>query len=231
VSAHRWLGTTAVLAAVAWALWSASPAPTDLQAAVADPQALVDRSGADALVLLVVPVLAWACWAWGVLGLALTALSTAPGLLGRLGGALLTGVLPAGGRRAAAAVLGLGLSVAAPTVVPLVAPFVAVATAATTDDVAPPSGTSSVDWPVALDQPRIPDWPQDPGVAADGHVVLRGDCLWDIAADWLRRRETGPPPSAAEVQDAVRAWWQANADVIGPDPDLLLPGQVLRPPG
>jgi hypothetical protein len=28
----------------------------------------------------------------------------------------------------------------------------------------------------------------------------------------------------------VDAWWSANADVIGPDPDLLLPGQVLQPP-
>jgi hypothetical protein len=28
----------------------------------------------------------------------------------------------------------------------------------------------------------------------------------------------------------VHAWWVANAGVIGPDPDLLLPGQVLRPP-
>jgi nucleoid-associated protein YgaU len=32
------------------------------------------------------------------------------------------------------------------------------------------------------------------------------------------------------VAAAVDAWWHANAAVIGPDPDLLLPGQVLRPP-
>ena len=38
-------------------------------------------------------------------------------------------------------------------------------------------------------------------------------------------------PFFAEIARAVHAWWTANADVIGPDPDQLLPGQVLRPPG
>jgi hypothetical protein len=32
------------------------------------------------------------------------------------------------------------------------------------------------------------------------------------------------------VAAAVQAWWRTNAAVIGPDPDLLLPGQVLQPP-
>jgi hypothetical protein len=32
------------------------------------------------------------------------------------------------------------------------------------------------------------------------------------------------------VAAATHAWWQANVDVIGPDPDRLLPGQVLVPP-
>jgi nucleoid-associated protein YgaU len=63
-----------------------------------------------------------------------------------------------------------------------------------------------------------------------GHVVLRGDCLWHIAADSLVT-QLARPPSDGEVVAGVRAWWAANADVIGPDPDLLLPGQVLRPPG
>lgn len=73
----------------------------------------------------------------------------------------------------------------------------------------------------------VPDWP---GPAAGEHVVLRGDCLWDIARDWLTGRRPGHPVADAEIAAAVQAWWQANAAVIGPDPDLLLPGQVLRPP-
>jgi nucleoid-associated protein YgaU len=60
-------------------------------------------------------------------------------------------------------------------------------------------------------------------------VVVRGDCLWHIAADRLRQQQ-GRAPTDGEVALAVRAWWTANAAVIGPDPDLLLPGQVLRPP-
>ena len=50
-----------------------------------------------------------------------------------------------------------------------------------------------------------------------------------------RRRAPAPtgsagPPPTAETARATSAWWAANAAVIGADPDVLLPGQVLRPP-
>src|SRR3954469_13779379 len=118
MSMRRWIGTTAVMGAVAWALWSLGPALTEVRAAVGDPQGLVDRAGADALLLVVVPVLAWLCWAWGALGLLLTAASTVPGSAGRLAGWLLGRVLPGGARRAAALALGVGLSATAPVVLP-----------------------------------------------------------------------------------------------------------------
>jgi hypothetical protein len=62
--------------------------------------------------------------------------------------------------------------------------------------------------------------------------VVPGDCLWLIAGASLRAtgRGAGAPPSDGEIAGAVRAWWSANAAVVGPDPDLLLPGQVLHPP-
>jgi hypothetical protein len=84
------------------------------------------------------------------------------------------------------------------------------------------------DWPTA----SVPDWPtaQQTAQSAGEHVVARGECLWHITGDWLRARE-GRPPSNAEIAAGVSAWWQGNAAVIGPDPDRLLPGQVLRPPG
>jgi hypothetical protein len=237
VSLRRWAGTTAVMAAAAWALWSLGPELSDLQAALADPQDLVDRSGADALLLVVVPVLAWLCWAWGALGLLLTAASTAPGWAGRLAGLLLTGVLPGGARRAAALALGLSLSTAAPVALLPPAPSVAVSTAAASDDLGGGPEQALVDWPTAPAPDVVPDWPGLPPAAPDWpqaapaeHVVLRGDCLWDIAADWLQRQAPDAPVSDAEVQRATQAWWQANAAVIGPDLDLLLPGQVLRPP-
>jgi nucleoid-associated protein YgaU len=82
----------------------------------------------------------------------------------------------------------------------------------------------------------VPDWPSSPPTtdasparASDPHVVLRGDCLWDIAAGRLARGQAGAPTDG-EIARAVSAWWSANAAVIGPDPDRLLPGQVLSPP-
>jgi nucleoid-associated protein YgaU len=60
---------------------------------------------------------------------------------------------------------------------------------------------------------------------ADEVVVRRGDSLWDIAA-----RHLGPDASAAEVAAEWPRWHHANRDVIGADPDLLIPGQRLVPP-
>ena len=56
-------------------------------------------------------------------------------------------------------------------------------------------------------------------------VVRRGDTLWDIAA-----RHLGPRGEAADVAAAWPRWHAANRAVIGARPDLILPGQVLRPP-
>ena len=234
MSLRRWIGTTAAMCAVGWALRSLGSGLPELQAAAADPQGLVDSAGADALVLAAVPVLAWLCWAWGALGLLLTAASTLPGWYGRIAGLLLVGLLPAGARRAAILALGLTLSTAAPAVLQPAAPFLAVATAATTENFGGSHQPVLVDWPGAEEgrdsrPPAVaPDWPQ---ATRDERAVLRGDCLWDIAADWLRRQQPGTPVTDVAVQGAVQAWWQANAEVIGPDPDLLLPGQLLRPPG
>lgn len=57
-------------------------------------------------------------------------------------------------------------------------------------------------------------------------VVRRGDTLWDIAA-----RHLGPDATAVDVALEWPRWHRANRDLVGPDPDLVLPGQRLRPPG
>jgi nucleoid-associated protein YgaU len=152
---------------------------------------------------------------------------------------LLRGVLPASARRSAALVLGVGLGVAGPLLVttsglpPLPAATAAPLAPAVPDWPAAPSATpaSAVpDWPTTEPPAQaVPDWPAGPG-ASGAHVVVRGDCLWHIAAERLLTR-LGRPPTDGETATAVHAWWVTNADVIGPDPDLLLPGQVLRPPG
>ncbi|MDP9417382.1 MAG: hypothetical protein M3P48_06025 [Actinomycetota bacterium] len=61
--------------------------------------------------------------------------------------------------------------------------------------------------------------------AAEEVVVRRGDTLWDIAA-----RGLGPGATAEDIAREWPRWYAANAAVIGADPDLLLPGQLLRPP-
>ncbi|MGF7238125.1 MAG: LysM peptidoglycan-binding domain-containing protein [Frankia sp.] len=56
-------------------------------------------------------------------------------------------------------------------------------------------------------------------------VVHRGDSLWSIVA-----RQLGPGATDEQIAAAWPAWWAANREVIGPNPNLILPGQVLRPP-
>lgn len=230
MSVRRLLLTAVAMGLLAAALAGLTPATGELVRALAAPQRTVDTAGPDALVVAMAGVLAWAVWAWGALGLTLTAASALPGVLGAAAGMATRVLLPAGARRSAGVLLGLGLGVAAP-MTGAVVPVVAVPAAAA----APATGVP--DWPAAAVPegvpmpPSVPDWPADPSAApAPGsHVVVRGDCLWRIAETHLSDR-TGVAPTDGETARAVRAWWTANAEVIGPDPDLLLPGQVLHPP-
>lgn len=56
-------------------------------------------------------------------------------------------------------------------------------------------------------------------------VVHRGDSLWSIAA-----RHLGEHASDAEIAQAWPRWFELNLAVIGDNPDLILPGQILRIP-
>ena len=55
--------------------------------------------------------------------------------------------------------------------------------------------------------------------------VRPGDTLWGIAA-----RSLPGDASAADVARATQRWHHANRAVIGDDPDLITPAQVLNPP-
>ncbi len=59
----------------------------------------------------------------------------------------------------------------------------------------------------------------------DEVVVRRGDSLWHLAA-----RSLGPSATVAEIAAEWPRWWRANREVVGADPDLLVPGTRLRPP-
>ncbi|WNV74738.1 LysM domain-containing protein [Geodermatophilus sp. DSM 44513] len=238
MSVRRLVGTAVAMAVAAVCLRAVTPDLSAVTGAGLDLQRAVDTTGADTVLLAAVAALAWVAWAWGALGLVLTALSALPGVAGTLARALTQCVLPAGARRATAVALGVGLVTGGPLLTGCTTPGPVTTTVVAAsahhpvaDWPAPPSSTSSP--APAADRPPLPtgtgpvrDWP---GPSDGDHVVLRGECLWDIAAADLARR-TGGTPSDAQVATAVAAWWQANAAVIGPDPDLLLPGQVLRPP-
>ena len=59
----------------------------------------------------------------------------------------------------------------------------------------------------------------------DGVVVHRGDTLWSIAA-----RHLGPAATASDIDAEWHRWFATNRDVIGHDPNLIAPGQLLSPP-
>lgn len=86
---------------------------------------------------------------------------------------------------------------------------------------APGTQTEAVVETAAADHPLTALARSGPGAV----VVEAGDSLWTIAARYL-------PPGAtdAEVAAAWPRWYQANSAVIGADPDLIQPGQVLATP-
>lgn len=62
------------------------------------------------------------------------------------------------------------------------------------------------------------------GRARGSYTVRHGDTLWSIAEQWLR---------TDNLRSVARYWpkiHRANRDVIGPDPSLIHPGQVLHLP-
>lgn len=113
----------------------------------------------------------------------------------------------------------------------------------TTTDAAPATGGAAPDLaasapaaltsnPATAGRAVIPP-PSDPSQRPDPadpahppvHVVQPGDTLWAIAEAHL-----GADPADADVAAAWPRWYAANADVIGPDPDRVLPGQALVAP-
>ena len=88
--------------------------------------------------------------------------------------------------------------------------------------------------PARLDGLPLPDRPvgRPPTAAASApapapaDVTVRpGDTLWSLAAGAL------PDDATDSVVDRTwRAWYAANRRTVGPDPDLLLPGQRLVAP-
>lgn len=195
-------------------------------------------AGFDDLLALVAAGVAWAVLCWLSAGLLLSLAAQARRQDGRLD-RLARAITPLAVRRLAALLLGAGL-VGAPLVLALPAQADRTVTTAT-QQTSP--GERHVDLP-ALER-WTPDRPAPPvasprhpaaetllvsrphrGRTVSDHVVVRrGDTLWDIAA-----RALGPGASDADIAASWPRWHAANRSTIGPDPDLILPGQQLRPP-
>ena len=77
--------------------------------------------------------------------------------------------------------------------------------------------------PVAHRQPPSVPAARTTPPRPDNYVVRPGDSLWSIAR--------AHPDATGSVDRRWRAIWAANRDVVGDDPDLILPGQALRLPG
>lgn len=230
MSGRRLTGTALAMGLIAVCLAALTPGPAGMAGSVLGAQRTVDTAGPDALVQAGAGLLAWAVWSWGTLGLVLTAVTALPGLAGRIAHLLLRAVLPAGARRAAALALGMGLGVVGPLLAAPSGP--SAPELVTVSSGSPALPAPAPDWPTADEPtPGAPDWPASPGAGrtTGSHVVVRGDCLWRIAEAHLTVQD-GAPPSAAAIAAATHAWWHANAAVIGPDPDLIRPGQLLHPP-
>ncbi len=67
--------------------------------------------------------------------------------------------------------------------------------------------------------------PEAVGQGVHEVVVKPGDSLWSLTAAHL-----GPFATDPEIAAVWPLWHEANRDVIGEDPSLLFPGQVLRIP-
>ncbi|HET7760780.1 MAG TPA: LysM peptidoglycan-binding domain-containing protein, partial [Phycicoccus sp.] len=218
-----WLAAVAVDCARAWA----SGVPLSAAAALTGVAACVAAAGL----------------AWLVLGAVLEVLARLPGAVGRAAAALSAAVSPRVVRRGAAVLLGVGMgagaSVGPAAAVPDRAPVVAslgVLSATATPQPPDPAWAPLPDPGWVPEAPRVRPQPDVAAVSTLGRrtaaaesaevVVRRGDSLWTIAA-----RHLGPGAADGEVAVEWPRWYAANRAVIGEDPDLLLPGQVLRVPG
>ena len=218
---------------------------------------VVDRAGrtaaagaplrSDEALAALVACAALAGVGWLALSVTLELLALVPGAVGRTARRVADAVTPTLLRRAAGALIGVGLvaglapgaSVARPPTVvlspaplpepgltPLPEPGWAPPRSGPADRghgwvPGPPAVRAQPDVRVLSPAPRQRPRAPEP----DEVVVRRGDSLWSVAA-----RHLGPDASEAEIARAWPAWFEANRAVIGDDPDLLLPGQVLRPP-
>jgi nucleoid-associated protein YgaU len=220
------------------ALAATVSAPGRLIAGLAAPHAWVARAGSDAAALTAAAAGLFACAVWLAVGLASAVAGRVPGVVGRGARLLARRLLPAVVVRMAAGAAGVGI---------VLSPVAATAASSHAGLGAAPAQPTPA-WPTDNPLPA-PAWPSTPShpspsslatptppprVDPSHHalggtrtvvVVRTGDSLWRLAADRL-----GQHGAAARVAAAWPRWYAANRAVIGPDPNLIRPGEVLHIP-
>lgn len=93
------------------------------------------------------------------------------------------------------------------------------------DPIASPQMAPTPPETPATDQGRTEAAAAEGPLDGAGVTVRPGDSLWRIAA-----RHLPAGASDAEIAAAWPLWYEANRTVIGSDPGLIHPGQVLAPP-
>lgn len=203
----------------------------------------------DDVVLVAVAVLGALVCAWLALACGLGAACVAGRVLGarwRAGEDALRRCAPAVVRRVVAGVAGAGIGVglvatgAGATAPPLVSSGPSVGTVATAHVWSPGTGAAdlrgadgpALGWSVAVtDGESRTDAPGHLRATAHAdargevHRVRAGESLWTIAATHL-----GDDATPERIAEAWPAWWEANRETIGSDPDVIRPGQVLQVP-
>jgi nucleoid-associated protein YgaU len=209
----------------------------------------------DTEIGLVAAVSASGCGAWLAVGAALTVLGSLPGALAAAADSLARRIAPAAWRRVIHLAIGTALVSGPVGVPPAWADNHSTAYVSTASAANPPGGLDSpspdpatlppidrpgetageTTWTPSAPPPPVPIAPPAsplvtgnarPAAVVEEHVVVRrGDTLWHIAG-----RHLGPSASAAEIALEWPRWWNTNRNIIGPDPDRILPGQLLRPP-
>lgn len=175
--------------------------------------------------------LAWLLLAWFTGGVALTVLARLPGAAGRCAGRAADSITPAVLRRTVEAAIGASIVLGSTGQLAYAGTHAHASVAATGSAVIGSQDLPLPDRPASRGT-RSPK-PDRPGGEGDHHdvhgehvvVVRPGDTLWDIAAAHL---------SGTRINQRIAAtwprWYAANRAVVGPDPNLILPGQRLRPP-
>ncbi len=220
----------AVTAAGGLLRWAAPATPVPRRPA--DVPDWISSTPPDQLLTVLAAGTAWLLVGWLTVAVAATALSSTGGAAGRVAGRVADRVTPALLRSMLRAALGVTVAGASlgPTgaaTLAVVPPTAAVASERPliADDDAPGTWLPSLDRPATVAgltaRPAHP--PRLPGTV----VVAAGESLWSITA-----RTLGPSAGAAQIAARWPRWYAANRAVIGPDPNLLRPGQRLHaPPG